>query len=164
MRSEQIEARRREREERRQLRDQEHQERRESAQREREQRRGEQLRLRGGGRDNVVACRLDDDDLAALDALVEAGVRGTRSDAAAWLIKAGLVVNKPLLDEVSDTVTEIRRLRDEAVHKARRFAGTGTSGPEPGAEAGTAAPSASAWVSDAETGGAGQHGVEGAGG
>lgn len=155
MSSEHIEARRRDREERRRLRDQEHQERRESAQREREQRRAEHSRLRGGGRDNVVASRLDDADLAALDALVEAGVRSTRSDAAAWLIKAGLEVNKPLLDDVSGTVTEIRRLREEAVRKARRFAGTATPGPGPDDEAATAASSGPA--SDADTRATDQH-------
>ncbi|MDR0359659.1 MAG: hypothetical protein LBJ87_09395 [bacterium] len=159
MSSEHIEARRREREERRRIRDQEHQERRESAQREREQRRAQHSRLRGGGRDNVVACRLDDADLAALDALVEAGVRSTRSDAAAWLIKAGLEVNKPLLDDVSGTVTEIRRLRGEAVQKARRFAGTATPDPGPGEEAATAASSRPA--SDAGTRATDQHLVQG---
>ena len=155
MSSEHIEARRRDREERRRLRDQEHQERRESAQREREQRRAEHSRLRGGGRDNVVACRLDDADLAALDALVEAGVRSTRSDAAAWLIKAGLEVNKPLLDDVSGTVTEIRRLREEAVRKARRFASIATPGPGPDDEAATAA--ASGPASDAGSRATDQH-------
>lgn len=144
MRSEHIEARRSEHEERRRVHDQERQERREAARREREQRRAEHSRLRGGGRDNVVACRLDDADLAALDALVEAGVRTTRSDAAAWLIKAGLEVNQPLLDEVSGTVTEIRRLREEAVQKARRFASPGASHSGPGDEVATAAPSGSA--------------------
>ena len=75
------------------------------------------------GRDNVVACRLDDQALQALDALVEAGVRSTRSDAAAWLIQVGLQVHSELLDEVADTVGEIRRLREEAVRKASRFTG-----------------------------------------
>lgn len=163
MRSEDIEARRHEHEERRRVREQERQERRETAQREREQRRADHSRLRGGGRDNVVACRMDDADLAALDALVEAGVRSTRSDAAAWLIKAGLEVNKPLLDEVSGTVTEIRRLREEAVQKARRFAGTAPLEPEPGDEPATAARSGSVSAPNAETGATGHHRAEGAG-
>lgn len=78
---------------------------------------------RRSARDNVVACRLDDEALHALDALVEAGVRSTRSDAAAWLIQVGLQVHSELLDEVADTVGEIRRLREEAVRKAKRFTG-----------------------------------------
>ena len=50
-------------------------------------------------------------DLDAIDALVEAGVRNTRSDAAAWLIHAGIEANKALLEKVYGTVAEIRRLR-----------------------------------------------------
>jgi ATP-dependent Clp protease ATP-binding subunit ClpA len=72
----------------------------------------------GGGtstvKNNVVTCRLDDAALSALDALVEAGVRTTRSDAAAWLIAAGIETHRALFDRVNATVSEIRRLRTEA--------------------------------------------------
>lgn len=67
-----------------------------------------------GVRGNVVTCRLDDAALSALDALVEAGVRSTRSDAAAWLIAAGIETHRALFDRVNATVSEIRRLRMEA--------------------------------------------------
>src|SRR5262249_33689083 len=60
---------------------------------------------------NVITCRINDQDLAAIDALVEAGVRTTRSEAAAWLIHAGIDASKTLLDTVYGTVAEIRRLR-----------------------------------------------------
>lgn len=60
---------------------------------------------------NVVTCRIDGYDLDALDALVEAGIRTTRSDAAAWFIHAGIEANKALLEKVYGTVAEIRRLR-----------------------------------------------------
>lgn len=60
---------------------------------------------------NVITCRISDQDLAAIDALVEAGVRTTRSEAAAWFIHAGIDANKALLDTVYGTVAEIRRLR-----------------------------------------------------
>lgn len=63
---------------------------------------------------NVVMCRLDDDDLNALDTLIEAGVRTTRSDAAAWLIRAGIHANGQLFDSVRDKVAQIRQLREEA--------------------------------------------------
>jgi ATP-dependent Clp protease ATP-binding subunit ClpA len=63
---------------------------------------------------NVVTCRLDDAAVSALDALVEAGVRTTRSDAAAWLIAAGIESHRALFDRVNATVSEIRRLRMEA--------------------------------------------------
>ena len=49
----------------------------------------EEPRVEPMTKSNVVMCRLDDDDLNALDRLLEAGVRTTRSDAAAWLIRAG---------------------------------------------------------------------------
>lgn len=63
---------------------------------------------------NVVMCRLDDDDLNFLDTLIEAGVRTTRSDAAAWLIRAGIQANGQLFDSVRDKVAQIRQLREEA--------------------------------------------------
>ncbi len=62
---------------------------------------------------NVLTCRIDDRDLAVIDALVEAGIRPTRSAAAAWLIHAGIGANQPLVDKVYAALTEIRRLRDE---------------------------------------------------
>ena len=65
-------------------------------------------------KNNVIACRLDDAALGALDALVEAGIRSTRSDAAAWLINAGIEAHRELFDRVNTTVSEIRKLRQEA--------------------------------------------------
>ena len=62
---------------------------------------------------NVLTCRLDDRDLAVIDALVEAGIRPTRSAAAAWLIHAGIEANQPLVDKVNAALSEIRRLREE---------------------------------------------------
>ncbi len=70
---------------------------------------------------NVVTCRLGDNDLDALDALVEAGIRGTRSDAASWLIHAGIEANRPLLERVYATVAEIHRLRAEAQDMAQQL-------------------------------------------
>lgn len=64
-------------------------------------------------REHVITCRVDARDLDAIDALVEAGVRSTRSDAAAWLIHAGIEANQDILDRVYGTVAEIRRLREE---------------------------------------------------
>ncbi|HEU4783042.1 MAG TPA: Clp protease N-terminal domain-containing protein, partial [Ktedonobacterales bacterium] len=67
-----------------------------------------------GPKNNVVTCRLDDAAVDALDALVEAGIRSTRSDAAAWLISAGIEAHRELFDRVNATVSEIRKLRLEA--------------------------------------------------
>ena len=65
-------------------------------------------------RDAVVSCRVDASELAVIDLLVEAGVRPTRSDAAAWFIRQGIEANTALVDEVRGMVDEIRRLREQA--------------------------------------------------
>lgn len=80
--------------------------------------------LQGGGeakmpKDSVITCRITREDLDAIDALVEAGIRGTRSDAASWLIHAGIAGNQELIDRVYGTVAEIRRLREVARTLAR---------------------------------------------
>lgn len=72
---------------------------------------------------SVVTCRIADNDLDAIDALIEAGIRSTRSDAAAWLIHAGIDANKALFDTVYSTVAEIRRLRLVAQTLVREGAG-----------------------------------------
>lgn len=79
---------------------------------------GEPVSARG----NVVTCRIDDRDLDALDALVEAGIRSTRSDAAAWLIHAGIEAHRELFEKVYATVADIRGLRAEAQAIADRLA------------------------------------------
>jgi ATP-dependent Clp protease ATP-binding subunit ClpA len=78
-------------------------------------------------KNNVVTCRLDDATVDALDALVEAGVRSTRSDAAAWLVSAGIEAHRELFERVNTTVSEIRKLRQEA----RRLAHQATNAAEP---------------------------------
>jgi ATP-dependent Clp protease ATP-binding subunit ClpA len=75
-----------------------------------------------GPKNNVVTIRLDDAAVGALDALVEAGIRSTRSDAAAWLIGAGIEAHRELFDRVNTTVNEIRKLRLEAQDIARQMA------------------------------------------
>jgi len=71
-------------------------------------------------KDNVVTCRISARDLEAIDVLIEAGIRSTRSDAAAWLIGAGVEANEDLFRRVRATVEEIRRLRDEAKAMAQQ--------------------------------------------
>ena len=53
-----------------------------------------------GPKANVITCRVDDRDLDAIDALVEAGIRSTRSDAASWLISAGIDAHRELFERV----------------------------------------------------------------
>ncbi len=63
---------------------------------------------------NVITCRVTDRDLAAIDALVEAGIRSTRSDAAAWLISAGIDAHGDLFTKLYATIDQIRQLRADA--------------------------------------------------
>src|SRR5215472_6102122 len=81
---------------------------------------------------NVVTCRIDGRDLDAVDALIEAGIRTTRSDAAAWLIHAGIEANKALFEKVYGTVAEIRRLRVVAHSLAQEVGESGEGSNEEG--------------------------------
>lgn len=81
---------------------------------------------------NVITCRVDDYDLNAIDALVEVGIRSTRSDAAAWLIHAGVDANRAILDSVYATVVEIRQLRAKAQAMALQIQ-IGSARPSPDA-------------------------------
>ena len=85
-----------------------------------------------GMKDSVITCRLDPADLWAVDILIEAGIRTTRSDAAQWLIHAGIESNRELFDRVQGTVAEIRRLREQARRMAGEAAPAGEAGPPTG--------------------------------
>src|SRR5436190_16521263 len=74
---------------------------------------GESIRDALEGRDNVVAVRVNDDSLTAIDALVEAGLFKTRSEAAAFLIHEGVQAKAGILNRVQDTVSRITKLREE---------------------------------------------------
>ena len=52
------------------------------------------------------------------------GVFATRSEAAGAMIKGGLERDRALIAEVTGTVSEIRRLREELAGKAKRVMGT----------------------------------------
>jgi ATP-dependent Clp protease ATP-binding subunit ClpA len=85
----------------------------------------------GQAKDNVVTCRVDARDLAAMDTLIEAGIRTTRSDAASWLIHAGIQAQADLFARVNATVEQIRRLRQEAQTMAQEHATDDTAPPPP---------------------------------
>lgn len=65
------------------------------------------------GRGNIVMTRVDDEDLAAIDLLIEAGVCSSRSECAAYLIKQGVAGRKDLLDRVRDTAEKVRQLKEK---------------------------------------------------
>ena len=64
-------------------------------------------------RDNVITFRVTDQDLAAVDALVDSGAMRTRSEASAWLLRSGIAANKEYFDEIQRIGDEIARLRQE---------------------------------------------------
>jgi ATP-dependent Clp protease ATP-binding subunit ClpA len=75
---------------------------------------------------NVVTCRIYPQDMDAIDALVEVGIRSTRSDAASWLIHTGIEANQAVLESVYATVEEIRQLRNKARGQLQQLLKTDT--------------------------------------
>lgn len=90
-------------------------------------------------RDNVVMVRIDDASLERVDDLVEAGVMGSRSEAAAYLIAQGIDARQPLFDRISEKIDEIREakeelrrlVRDEDAARASGGEGEGAADGEP---------------------------------
>lgn len=66
------------------------------------------------GRGNIVMTRVGDEDLAAVDLLVEAGLFASRSECAAFLIRQGLEARKGMLERVRETAEKIRQLKEKA--------------------------------------------------
>ncbi len=65
-------------------------------------------------RDRVVGVRVDRATLKAIDLLVESGVFDTRSQAASWLIRAGIDAQGDLFDRIATTAAQIRDLKARA--------------------------------------------------
>lgn len=83
-------------------------------------------------RSNVVASRIADEELSVIDMLVEAGLFGTRSEAVAYLVSEGVKARNDIVEKVSSTLEDIRKIRKEAqeyVVKLRRD--IGLEKPEP---------------------------------
>lgn len=62
-------------------------------------------------RGNVVMVRLGDAAVTALDQLVVAGMFGSRSEAAAFLLGAGIEAQHELFERVGKHSAEIKRIR-----------------------------------------------------
>ena len=69
--------------------------------------------MAGSSRSNVVMVRVNEESLAQLDQLVEAGIVSSRSEAAAFLISSGAHARKDLFDKIAEKVEEIRKAREE---------------------------------------------------
>jgi Arc/MetJ-type ribon-helix-helix transcriptional regulator len=68
---------------------------------------------KGEGRGNVVMARLSDDALAKVDQLVEATLFSSRSEAAAYLVGAGIESQKELFERLGAHTDEIRKLKEQ---------------------------------------------------
>jgi Arc/MetJ-type ribon-helix-helix transcriptional regulator len=64
-------------------------------------------------RGNVVMVRLADDAVVQLDLLVDAGLFGSRSEAAAFLVGAGIEANQDVLAQAAKHGAEIKRVRED---------------------------------------------------
>jgi Arc/MetJ-type ribon-helix-helix transcriptional regulator len=62
-------------------------------------------------RGNVLMVRLGDVPVARIDVLVEAGLFGSRSEAAAFLIGAGVDAQQELFERVGKRSAEIKKIR-----------------------------------------------------
>jgi hypothetical protein len=67
-----------------------------------------------GDRGNVVMTRLDNTDLEQIDALVEVEAFKSRSEAAAFFIRQGMLNRKDLFERIMPTVEKIRELKEQA--------------------------------------------------
>jgi Arc/MetJ-type ribon-helix-helix transcriptional regulator len=74
---------------------------------------------KGQPRDHVVMARLGEEAVQRLDDLVEAGLFGSRSEAAAFLIGAGIQAQSRLFTRIALQTSEIKKLRDELRQAAR---------------------------------------------
>ena len=64
-------------------------------------------------RDSVVMIRVDKESLARVDELVDAGLANSRSEAAAFLIGAGIKSRQALFDKIAEGIEQIRTAKDE---------------------------------------------------
>jgi len=64
-------------------------------------------------RNNVVMVRLSNDALARVDQLVDSTLAGSRSEAAAILVGAGIESQKDLFSRLSGYTDEINKLKEQ---------------------------------------------------
>ena len=63
-------------------------------------------------RDNVVMLRVDSESLAKIDELVDSGVTGSRSAAAAFLVEEGIKARSDLFDKIAEETEVIRKAKE----------------------------------------------------
>ena len=86
--------------------------------------------LRGvrSARDSVVMIRVDKESLTRLDELVESSIAGSRSEAAAFLITAGIKSRRDLFEKISEKIEQIRKAKEELAQLLEDEEGDGPRG------------------------------------
>ena len=69
--------------------------------------------VRGTGRESVVMVRVNRESRERMDELVEVGLVGSRSEAAAYLIAEGIKSSEDLFNRISSKIDDIRRAKEE---------------------------------------------------
>ena len=69
--------------------------------------------VRGTGRSSVVMVRINAESRERMDQLMEAGLVGSRSEAAAYLIAEGIKAREDLFVEMSAQIDAIRKAKEE---------------------------------------------------
>ena len=69
--------------------------------------------MRGTGRDSVVMVRVNQESMKRIDELIETGLVGSRSEAAAYLVAEGIKARQDLYDGISSKVDAIRKARED---------------------------------------------------
>ncbi len=80
---------------------------------------------KGQPRENVVMVRLGGEAVERLDDLVEAGIFNSRSEAAAFLVGAGIQAQSGFFERIGAQAAEIKRLRDSLRLAAREALSAG---------------------------------------
>ena len=73
----------------------------------------ESLEVALTGRGNAVMVRVNDEALAKLDMLVEAGICKSRSESAAFLLQRGIDSSGALYDRIQSVTSQITKMREE---------------------------------------------------
>jgi hypothetical protein len=73
----------------------------------------ESLEAALAGRGNAVMVRVNDEALAKLDMLIEAGICKSRSESAAFLLQRGIDSSGALFDRIQSVTAQITRMRND---------------------------------------------------
>ena len=73
----------------------------------------ESLEAALSGRGNAVMVRVNDEALAKLDMLIEAGICKSRSESAAFLLQRGIDSSGALFDRIQSVTSQITKMRQE---------------------------------------------------